>query len=98
VKANQVHLIAAAMFRRLEQILHALESRFARQIVGDVVDVHRLDRVDDDVAVVHLVAAADFHLLAGPDPDGAADPAAPDAFAKAFGEDHQRPIDSSWRR
>jgi hypothetical protein len=96
VEPNQVHLLAAAVPCGFEEIVHAVKARFARQIVGDVCDLNRLDRVNDDVAVVHRVAPADFDLQPGPDADGAADSAAPDAFAKAFGEDHQRrPIDSS---
>ncbi len=99
MEPNQVDLFAATVLRGCEEIVHAIEPRLARQIVGDVGDLNRLDRIDDDVAVVHRVAPADFHLQARPDADGAADSAAADAFAQALREDHQpRWIDSSWRR
>jgi hypothetical protein len=99
VEPNQVDLLAATVLRGCEEIVHAVKPGLTRQIVGDVGELNRLDRIDDDVAVVHRVAPADFHLQARPDADGAADSAAADAFAQAPREDHQRrSIDSSWRR
>jgi hypothetical protein len=38
--------------------------------------------------VVHGVAAANLHMPPLPDPYGAPDPAAPNFFAKMFGEYH----------
>lgn len=88
MKSDQVHVVAAAVFRDSQQVFHALEPRFAREGVTDVLEGNRLNRIDDDVALVHLVAAADFYVWAGPDANGGLDSAAPDSFAKALGENH----------
>ena len=58
------------------------------QIVGDVLAPDRVDRVDDDVAVIHRVAAADLDMRLLPDADAASDPSALDPVAKLLGEDH----------
>jgi hypothetical protein len=88
MEANQVHVVAAAVFCDSQQIIHALETRFTGQIVSDVGDGDRLDRVHDDVALVHLVAATHLDMRTRPDANAAPDSAAPDSVAKAFGEDH----------
>jgi hypothetical protein len=36
VEPNQVDLVAAAVLRGLEQVVHATEARLARQIIGDI--------------------------------------------------------------
>src|SRR5262249_18231052 len=69
-------------------ILDAVESRLAGEVVGDVAHVDRDNRVDDDVPVLHRVAVTDLDARLHPDADGARDPAAADAFAEAFGEEH----------
>ena len=43
MEPNQVDVVAATVFRGLEQILHAAETRFARQIVGDIREANRRD-------------------------------------------------------
>jgi len=55
---------------------------------GDVAELNRLDRVDNDVAVFHRVAAADLDALGLPDAHAAADSAAADSLAKTLGEEH----------
>ena len=88
MKPNQEHLIAAAMLCDSQQLLHAVEPRFSREIVGDVFEGDRLNRIHHDVPVVHWVTATNLHMRALPDPYSAPDPAAPDFFAKMFGEYH----------
>lgn len=88
MEANQEDVVAAAMLGDAEQGVNAFETRLTCQIVRDVGDRDRLDRIHHDVAVVHLVAAADLDASALPDADAASDDPAPDPLAKAFGEDH----------
>ena len=88
MEANQVHLVAAAVFGDAEQIIHAVEPRFTGEIVGDVVDGHRVDRIHDDVTIVHAVTTIQLHMGTRPDANGAPDSAAPNSLAKAFGEHH----------
>ena len=88
MKANQVRLVARAMLRDREQVLHAVETRFPRQITRNPSQSDRLDRLDDDVPVVHAVAPAGFHMRMLPDADAAPDDAAPDSLAKTFREYH----------
>src|SRR5205085_12502826 len=88
VKANQIDVLAAAMLRGAEQILHAGKTRFTRKIAGNVLHANRDDRIDDDVPVVHRVAAAGFDVRMGPDPDAATDPTVSYSLAKTLSEDH----------
>jgi hypothetical protein len=88
MEANQVHVLAGAVFCDLQQILDALEPRFTREIVGDVGDLDRRNRIDDDMAVLHGVATTDLDMGTRPDANAASDSPAPDSFAKPFGEHH----------
>ena len=90
MKPNQVHVVATAVFCDSEQVIHALESRFTSQIVRDIGDANWINRIDDDVPVVHLVAATDPYVGARPDTNAAPDSPAPNFFAEAFGEDHKK--------
>jgi hypothetical protein len=54
-------------------------------------DGHRRNRVHDDVAVVHGVAATHLYMEALPDANAASDSSPPDSFTKAFGEHHVEP-------
>lgn len=88
VEPHQEHLLAFAVPRDLQQFFDALETRFPGQIAGELIRFHRLDRVHDDVAVVHAVAATHLDMRAGPDANGAPDPPAPDSLTKTSGELH----------
>ena len=88
MEPNQVNLVAAAVPRDSQQIIHALEPRFARQIVRDVVDGNRRNRIHHDVALVHPVAPPHLYMRTRPDANGASDSPAPDSIAKTFGEQH----------
>ena len=88
MEPNQVGLVALAVPRDLQEIVNAVESRFACQIVRDVVDGNRRNRIDHDMPIVHRVAAAHLDLKPRPYADAAFDPPAPDSVAKAFREHH----------
>src|SRR3979411_975758 len=88
VEPNQVHLVAAAVFCDSHQIIPALEPRFTSQIVGDVGDGNRRNRIHDDVSLVHPVTAAHLDMGTRPDANAASDSPAADSLAKAFGEHH----------
>ena len=88
MEPNQEDLVAGAVLGDGQKILHTVESRLARQIVGDVFQSDRLNRIHHDVPLVHGVTAADLHMRTLPDPYAASDPAAPNFFAKMFGEHH----------
>ena len=88
MEPNHVHLVAAAVLRDAQQIVDAIEAGFPRQVVCQVVRAHRLNRVHDDVAVVHAVATANLHVRSGPDANAAPDPAAANPFTKVFRELH----------
>lgn len=86
VKSNQECLVPLAVSGDGQQFLDAGKSGLTREIVRNVALPNRLDRVDDNLALVHAVTTADFHVRARPDPDRASDSTAPDPFAKVFGE------------
>ena len=88
MEPNQVGLVAFAVPRDLQEIVNAVESRLAGQIVRDVVDGNRRNRVDDDVSLVHRVAAANLNMEPCPDADAASESPAPDSVAKPLGEYH----------
>src|SRR5262245_20607120 len=82
VEPNQVDVGAAAVFRRLQELLHAREARFTRQALRDIGQLNGLDRIDDDMPLVHPVATTHFYVRAHPDAYAAPDPAAANTFAK----------------
>jgi hypothetical protein len=88
VEPDQVHVVAASVPRNLQQILNARESGFAGEIIRDVLEVDRFDRIHDDMAFAHGVATTDFDVRAHPDANGAPDSAAANPFAQMLGELH----------
>ena len=91
MKPNQVRLIASAVSCDSQQIIDALETRFTSQIVRDVGDGDRRNRIHDDVTVVHPVTATDLDVRTRPDANAASDSPSPDSLSKVFGEDHMEP-------
>src|SRR5260370_41652650 len=81
VEPDQIHIPAAAVPGDREQIFNAVEPRFARQIIRDVLETNPLNRIDDDLPIVHRVATARFDVRARPDADAAPDPPAADSLA-----------------
>jgi hypothetical protein len=88
VEADEVDVLAFAVFGDLEQVENAEEAGGACELGSDVGKADRFDGVNLDVAVFHWIAFADGDACAQPEAHGAGDPAGADAFAKAFGEDH----------
>ena len=88
MEPNKVSLVAFAVPRDLQEIVNAVESRFAGQIVRDVVEGDRRNRIDNDVSIVHRVAAAHLDMQPRPNAYAASDSPAPDPRAKALGEHH----------
>jgi hypothetical protein len=91
MESDQVHVLPAAVFCDLQQILDALKARFTGQIVGDVCKVDRRNRVDDDVTVVHRVTTTDLDVRTCPDANAAPDSPPPDSLPKTFSEHHVEP-------
>jgi hypothetical protein len=89
VESNQVRLVPAAVFRDGQQFSHALEPGLTREVVRDATDGDRLNRIHDDMSVVHPVPATHFDMGPHPDADRASDSALSDALAKPLGEQHQ---------
>lgn len=88
MEANQVDVIAAAVSCRLEQVRPAAETGLSREIVGDIPQMNRRNRIHDDVPVVHGVTTARLDVRPSPDANAALDPSAPNSLAKTFGEHH----------
>ena len=88
MEPNQVHVVTAAVFGGFEQIFHAAEPRFARQIVGDIPETNRCDRIHDNVPLVHTVTTTHFDMGTRPDANAAPDPPASNSLPKTFGEYH----------
>ena len=88
MEPNQVDVVTAAVLRCLEQVIYTAETRFAREVVSNVGDTNRDDRIHHDLALVHPVATTRLHVRPRPDTDAAPNPPAPNSFAKAFTEDH----------
>jgi hypothetical protein len=88
VEPNQVHARTGTVFRGLEQVLHTVETRLAREIICDVADTNRRYRIHHNLSIVHSVTTARFDMGTQPDADAASDPAAADSLANAFGEHH----------
>ena len=91
MEANQVHLVAASVSCDLQQIIHALEPRFAGQIVRDVGDGNRRNRIHDDVALIHLVTTTNLYTGTLPDTNAGSNYPEPDSRSKTFGEQHMEP-------
>src|SRR5262245_14984898 len=81
VEPNQVDLPSASVPRDRQQILHAFEAGLARQIICNVLDSDGHNRIDDDMAVLHRIAATGLDLRPRPDADAAPDSSAANPLA-----------------
>ena len=88
MEPNQIHLVASAVSCDFQRFIHALERRFAGQIVRDSLMLIGCNGVHDDVAVVHPVPTTHLYVGARPDANTASDSSAPDSLTKVFGEQH----------
>ena len=86
----QVDVVTAAVFCRLEQILHIAETRLARQIISDIGEAHWRDRIHDNLSLVHRVTTAHLDVRSCPDANAAPDPPASNSLTKTFGEYHEQ--------
>jgi phosphopantetheinyl transferase (holo-ACP synthase) len=89
VKSDQIDIFAATVFCDFEQVEHTQKSGLTGQLWSDVGKADRFDGVDFNRSFFHAIALADRDARAEPETHGAGDFAAEDAFAKAFGEDHE---------
>jgi hypothetical protein len=87
-EADQVDLVAGAVFGNFQQVENAEETRFAGKLGRDVGEADGLDRIDFDFTFFHAITAAHLHVWARPDANAAGDVSATNAIAKALGEHH----------
>src|SRR5258708_7918812 len=92
VEPNQINVVAAAVLRRLQQVLRTVETRLARQIMSHVRELDRSYRVHHDLPFVHAVTTAHFDVEPRPDADAASDPPVSHSIAEAFGEHHDESL------
>ena len=88
MKADQVDILALAVFRNLEQVDQTVEAGLTRELRGDIRKPNGLNGIDFNLAFVHRIAAAHPDARTHPDANAAGDVAAPHAVAKTFREDH----------
>src|SRR5688500_12338624 len=75
VELDEVDVPTLAVLRHLEQVDHAVESRAARQLAGDVVEGNGQDRLHQYMPAFHRIDAADPDMRLRPDPHAAGDSA-----------------------
>jgi len=73
VEPNQINVLALAVLRDFEEIEDAKKTRGQRELRSDIGETDRLDGIDFDLAFVHRVAPADFHVRPRPYADAARD-------------------------
>jgi len=88
VEADEVDVLAAAVFRDLEQVEDTEEAGLLGESRRDVGNADGFDGVDFNGALLHAVAAADQDVGTSPKPDARSDFAATNAVAQALGERH----------
>src|SRR5258706_4932264 len=86
---DQVDILAWSVFRDLEEVDYACESRTACETRGDVRERDLPDRGDLDRARTEPVAVAYLHARTLPDAHAAGDFAAHDGLAQSPGEHHE---------
>ena len=80
------------MFRDLEQVQNAKESRLARQFRSNIWKPYRLNRIDLNLAFLHTVSRAYSDAGTHPDAHAASDFSATYALAKPFSERHKESL------
>src|SRR5271169_497061 len=80
------------MFRDLEQVQNAKESRLARQFRSNIWEPYWLDRIDLNLAFLHTVPRAYSDPGTHPDSHTASDFSATYALAKSFSEGHEESL------
>jgi hypothetical protein len=77
------------MFRHLEQVQNAKESRLARQFRSNIRKPDRLNRIDFNLAFLHAVSPAYSDAGTHPDSHTASDLPATYSLAKPLSEHHK---------
>lgn len=90
VEANEVDVLAAAVFCDLEQIENSKESRFTSDLWRNVWKPDRFDGVDFDGALAHAVSLTNQNMRTSPKTNATGDFSATNSFPKSFGEYHER--------
>jgi len=88
VKANEINVFAAPMFRYLEEVWYAFETTGACKISSNIVERNRDDRIYFDLALFHSVSFADCYVRPMPYANAAGDRTRSDAIAQIFYEEH----------
>ncbi|HUR83022.1 MAG TPA: hypothetical protein VM733_19845 [Thermoanaerobaculia bacterium] len=89
MKRDEVNVSPASVSGHFQEIGYRLEAAGACDIVGEILDPDRRDRVDFDRASFQTVLPAHRDARLMPDANGARDRAGPDAIAQVFDEEHQ---------
>ena len=92
MEADEIDILASAVFCDFEQIDHSQEARFPGQLRGDIRKADGLDGIDFDLAFFHRVPRAHSYVRTNPDSDAARDFAAPHSLAQAFGKHHEESL------
>ena len=88
MESNQIDVVAATVFRDLEELDHILETRTSRQVWGDLGQTDRPNRIHFDLTLIHAVAPASLDVGTCPYSDTASDGASSHSFSEPLGEDH----------
>src|SRR4029077_6652723 len=85
-------ILSSTMFRDLEQVQNAKESRLARQLRSNIRKPYRFNRIDFNLAFLHTVSPAHSDTGAHPDPHTTSNLPAPYPLAKSFSERHKQSL------
>ena len=88
MEANKIDVVTLAVLGHLQEVDHALETRSACELRGDVLETDWQDGIDLDLAFLHTVMLANGDARVHPDADAAGDPPTANSVAQALREDH----------
>ena len=86
------------MFRHLQQVQNAKESRLARQLRSNIRKPDQFNRIDFNLAFLHTVSRAYSDAGTHPDPHTASDLSPPYPPAQPFSEYHEESLRSGAHR
>jgi hypothetical protein len=92
MESNQVDILGLTVFRDLEQIDQAKETRLSRQLWSDVRKTDRLDRIHFDLTFFHTVPGTYSDMGARPDSNAAGDFSATNSFTETLREHHEESL------
>ena len=92
VEPDQINILASTMFRDLEQVQNAKESRLARQFRSNVRKPDRLNRIDFNLAFLDTVSRAHSDAGTHPDSHAASDLSPTYSLAKPLSEHHDESL------